>query len=110
MAFGEEGAYGHKKLGGIEHILGEALKRLTGEDILNQLVSHLMRSGTWTIWTTGRTTGPGSATWKESRCSSADAGSGCSRMGQVLAPALAAALLTFDENDIERLEDVYGRK
>jgi 6-phosphofructokinase 1 len=45
VEFGEEDAYGHKKLGGIGHILGEALKRLTGEDILNQQVSYLMRSG-----------------------------------------------------------------
>jgi 6-phosphofructokinase 1 len=46
VEFGEEDAYGHKKLGGIGHILGEALKKLTGEDILNQQVSYLMRSGT----------------------------------------------------------------
>jgi len=45
VEFGEEDAYGHKKLGGIGHITGEALKRLTGEDILNQQVSYLMRSG-----------------------------------------------------------------
>jgi len=45
VEFGEEDAYGHKKLGGIGHILGEALKRLTAEDILNQQVSYLMRSG-----------------------------------------------------------------
>ena len=45
VEFGEEDAYGHKKLGGIGHILGDALKRLTGEDILNQQVSYLMRSG-----------------------------------------------------------------
>jgi 6-phosphofructokinase 1 len=46
VEFGEEDAYGHKKLGGIGHILGEALKRLTAEDVLNQQVSYLMRSGT----------------------------------------------------------------
>jgi len=46
VEFGEEDAYGHKKLGGIGHILGEALKKLTGEDVLNQQVSYLMRSGT----------------------------------------------------------------
>jgi 6-phosphofructokinase 1 len=45
VEFGEEDAYGHKKLGGIGHILGEALKKLTSEDILNQQVSYLMRSG-----------------------------------------------------------------
>jgi len=46
VEFGEEDAYGHKKLGGIGHILGDALRKLTGEDILNQQVSYLMRSGT----------------------------------------------------------------
>jgi 6-phosphofructokinase 1 len=46
VEFGEEDAYGHKKLGGIGHILGDALKRLTSEDVLNQQVSYLMRSGT----------------------------------------------------------------
>ncbi|MDR3669857.1 MAG: 6-phosphofructokinase [Holophaga sp.] len=45
VEFGEEDAYGHKKLGGIGNILGDALKRLTGEDVLNQQVSYLMRSG-----------------------------------------------------------------
>jgi len=45
VEFGEADAYGHKKLGGIGHILGEALKKLTGEDVLNQQVSYLMRSG-----------------------------------------------------------------
>jgi len=46
VEFGEEDAYGHKKLGGIGHIMGDALKRLTSEDVLNQQVSYLMRSGT----------------------------------------------------------------
>jgi len=45
VEYGEEDAYGHKKLGGIGNITGDALKRLTGEDILNQQVSYLMRSG-----------------------------------------------------------------
>ena len=45
VEFGEEDAYGHKKLGGIGNIMGDALKRLTGEDVLNQQVSYLMRSG-----------------------------------------------------------------
>ena len=45
VEFGEEDAYGHKKLGGIGSILGDALKKLTGEDVLNQQVSYLMRSG-----------------------------------------------------------------
>ncbi|MCB0021665.1 MAG: 6-phosphofructokinase [Caldilinea sp.] len=38
-------AYGHKKLGGIGQLTGEALKKLTGEDIIYQQVSYLMRSG-----------------------------------------------------------------
>jgi 6-phosphofructokinase len=42
---GEEDAYGHKKLGGIGEHTGEVLKKLTGEDILYQTVSYLMRSG-----------------------------------------------------------------
>ncbi|NTV72844.1 MAG: phosphofructokinase [Holophaga sp.] len=45
VEFGEADAYGHKKLGGIGNILGDALKKLTGEDVLNQQVSYLMRSG-----------------------------------------------------------------
>ncbi|BDU76765.1 6-phosphofructokinase [Mesoterricola sediminis] len=45
VEYGEEDAYGHKKLGGIGHILGEAMKKLTGQDVLNQQVSYLMRSG-----------------------------------------------------------------
>ena len=46
VEFGEEDAYGHKKLGGIGHILGEVMKKLTGEDVMIQQVSYLMRSGT----------------------------------------------------------------
>ncbi|MDR2561028.1 MAG: 6-phosphofructokinase [Holophagales bacterium] len=42
---GQEDAYGHKKLGGIGHIAGEAIKKITGEDILYQQVGYLMRSG-----------------------------------------------------------------
>jgi len=45
VEFGEEDAYGHKKLGGIGHILGEVLKKLTHEDVMIQQVSYLMRSG-----------------------------------------------------------------
>jgi len=42
---GEPDAYGHQKLGGIGIETGEALKRLTGEDIIFQQLSYLMRSG-----------------------------------------------------------------
>jgi 6-phosphofructokinase 1 len=42
---GAEDAYGHRKLGGIGSATGEALKEITGENIINQQVSYLMRSG-----------------------------------------------------------------
>ncbi len=42
---GEADAYGHRKLGGIGAETGELLKRLTGEDIVFQQLSYLMRSG-----------------------------------------------------------------
>ncbi|MBI3393209.1 MAG: 6-phosphofructokinase [Nitrospirae bacterium] len=42
---GEEDAYGHKKLGGIGLIAGEMLKKITGEEIIYQPLSYLMRSG-----------------------------------------------------------------
>jgi 6-phosphofructokinase 1 len=42
---GEADAYGHRKLGGIGIQTGEALKRLTGGDIIFQQLSYLMRSG-----------------------------------------------------------------
>ncbi len=42
---GEADAYGHRKLGGIGLATGDALKRLTGEDIIYQQVGYLMRSG-----------------------------------------------------------------
>jgi len=42
---GEADAYGHRKLGGIGEETGLVLKELTGEDILNQSLSYLMRSG-----------------------------------------------------------------
>ncbi|MFZ1398551.1 MAG: ATP-dependent 6-phosphofructokinase [Candidatus Promineifilaceae bacterium] len=45
VEYGEADAYGHKKLGGIGEILGDALKKITGESIINQKVSYLMRSG-----------------------------------------------------------------
>jgi 6-phosphofructokinase len=43
---GEPDAYGHRKLGGIGERTGALLKELTGENILNQQLSYLMRSGT----------------------------------------------------------------
>ncbi|MFB0507696.1 MAG: 6-phosphofructokinase [Thermodesulfobacteriota bacterium] len=42
---GDPDAYGHRKLGGIGIETGEALKKLTGEDIIFQQLSYLMRSG-----------------------------------------------------------------
>jgi 6-phosphofructokinase 1 len=45
VQYGEQDSYGHQKLGGIGQICGEALKKITGEDIIYQQVSHLMRSG-----------------------------------------------------------------
>ncbi|QBI21115.1 ATP-dependent 6-phosphofructokinase [Egibacter rhizosphaerae] len=42
---GEEDAYGHRKLGGIGEIVGEALKERTGEGIVSQQLGYLMRSG-----------------------------------------------------------------
>lgn len=43
---GESDAYGHRKLGGIGEITGAMIKEITGEDVLNQRLSYLMRSGT----------------------------------------------------------------
>jgi 6-phosphofructokinase 1 len=45
VEYGEADAYGHLKLGGIGQITGEALKKLTGQNIINQQLSYLMRSG-----------------------------------------------------------------
>lgn len=42
---GESDAFGHRKLGGIGETTGALLKELTGEDVLNQRLSYLMRSG-----------------------------------------------------------------
>jgi 6-phosphofructokinase len=42
---GEPDAFGHQKLGGIGAVTAEQLKRLTGEDIMYQQLSYLMRSG-----------------------------------------------------------------
>lgn len=38
-------AYGHRKLGGIGAATGRALKRITGQNIIYQQLSYLMRSG-----------------------------------------------------------------
>jgi 6-phosphofructokinase 1 len=43
---GKSDAYGHRKLGGMGETTGAILKELTGEDVLNQRLSYLMRSGT----------------------------------------------------------------
>lgn len=45
IEYGQADAYGHMKLGGIGQITGDAIKKITGEDILNQQLSYLMRSG-----------------------------------------------------------------
>jgi 6-phosphofructokinase 1 len=45
VEYGQEDAYGHKKLGGIGQITGEALKRVTGVDIIYQQLGYLMRAG-----------------------------------------------------------------
>lgn len=42
---GESDAYGHKRLGGIGEEAGVILKDLTGQDVLYQRLSYLMRSG-----------------------------------------------------------------
>jgi len=43
---GPEDAYGHRKLGGIGQITGEALRQITGQGIIYQQLGYLMRSGT----------------------------------------------------------------
>ncbi|HXG37598.1 MAG TPA: ATP-dependent 6-phosphofructokinase [Bacteroidota bacterium] len=45
VEYGEEDAYGHRKLGGIGEITQQALKKLTGVDMVYQQVAYLMRSG-----------------------------------------------------------------
>ena len=45
LEYGQEDAYGHKKLGGIGVVVSEAIKRLTGSHIIYQQLSYLMRSG-----------------------------------------------------------------
>ncbi len=45
VEYGQADAYGHKKLGGIGQITGDALKQITGSEIIYQQVAYLMRSG-----------------------------------------------------------------
>lgn len=45
IEYGEADPYGHRKLGGIGQLTGEALKKLTGQDIIYQQLAYLMRSG-----------------------------------------------------------------
>lgn len=45
VEYGQEDAYGHKKLGGIGMIAGEAIKQITGVDIVHQQLAYLMRAG-----------------------------------------------------------------
>lgn len=45
VEYGQEDAYGHRKLGGIGQIVGEALRQLTGVNTLNQQLAYLMRAG-----------------------------------------------------------------
>lgn len=45
IEYGQEDAYGHRKLGGIGVVVGEALKQLTGIEIVNQQLAYLMRAG-----------------------------------------------------------------
>jgi 6-phosphofructokinase 1 len=45
VEYGQADAYGHKKLGGVGAFTGDALKRITGENIIYQQVAYLMRSG-----------------------------------------------------------------
>jgi 6-phosphofructokinase len=42
---GEADAYGHRKLGGIGAVTAEALKKITGLDMIFQPLLYLMRSG-----------------------------------------------------------------
>lgn len=45
IEYGQADSYGHKKLGGIGAITGDAMKKITGENIIYQQVAYLMRSG-----------------------------------------------------------------
>ena len=45
VEYGQADAYGHKKPGGIGAATGQALKQITGQNIIDQQLSYLMRSG-----------------------------------------------------------------
>ena len=45
VEYGQADAYGHKKLGGIGVLTGDAVRRITGENTIYQQVAYLMRSG-----------------------------------------------------------------
>ena len=45
IEYGQEDAYGHRKLGGIGQITGQALKEITGVDTVQQQLGYLMRAG-----------------------------------------------------------------
>jgi 6-phosphofructokinase len=45
IEYGQADAYGHRKLGGIGVLTGDAIKQLTGQHIIYQQVAYLMRSG-----------------------------------------------------------------
>jgi 6-phosphofructokinase 1 len=45
VEYGQEDAYGHKKLGGIGSIAGAAIKEITGVDTVQQQLAYLMRAG-----------------------------------------------------------------
>jgi 6-phosphofructokinase 1 len=43
---GEEDAFGHKKLGGIGHVVSQEIKKRTGINTIYQQLAYIMRSGT----------------------------------------------------------------
>ncbi|MBC8160376.1 MAG: ATP-dependent 6-phosphofructokinase [Roseiflexaceae bacterium] len=45
VEYGQEDAYGHRKLGGIGQTTGDAIQKITGIEIVNQQVAYLMRAG-----------------------------------------------------------------
>ncbi|MFI5384509.1 MAG: 6-phosphofructokinase [Fimbriimonadales bacterium] len=45
IEYGQADAYGHKKLGGIGSIVGDAVKEITKQNIIYQQIAYLMRSG-----------------------------------------------------------------
>ena len=45
IEYGQMDAYGHKKLGGIGLLTGDAIQKITGSRIIYQQVAYLMRSG-----------------------------------------------------------------